>query len=392
MTSNINTIDYYWNKFPTLEINNIEFNSDKDLLIFSTNSGYRIYDSKTFTLLSNLNDKQLNLGSLKKASVFYSSYIICFLASDNNDIYQTNQIFFYNDYKNKIMSIINFQERVFIYFLTKYLLFICLWKKILIFELTSLKCIYQIFDVDVHEDIIAVNEDYNDEKNLNIIHIGFISTFYEKENVVSVYSFIIKNNTITHLKQNGIITIFKNITKIYFNNYNKLIVVSELGNKIHIYQTDNNQLLYCIYMGNHILNISNLSFNSNEKFLLCICDLDEINIYKLKNINNKYKCNCYSHPDKEIKKRRKSSNNSFLGGYFTRMFNDSTEPFLYNSINECGGFYKCYFDYKRKDEITLINNFGSIIKYKFNRKKEKEKLKVVKTIQVIEEDLDDEFI
>ena len=94
MTSNINTNDYYWNKFPTLEINNIEFNSDKDLLIFSTNSGYRIYDSKTFTLLSNINDKQLHLGSLKKVSVFYSSYIICFLASDNNDIYKTNQIFF----------------------------------------------------------------------------------------------------------------------------------------------------------------------------------------------------------------------------------------------------------------------------------------------------------
>ena len=52
MTSNINTIDYYWNKFPTLEINNIEFNSDKDLLIFSTNSGYRIYDNKTFQAFS----------------------------------------------------------------------------------------------------------------------------------------------------------------------------------------------------------------------------------------------------------------------------------------------------------------------------------------------------
>ena len=65
------------------------------------------------------------------------------------------------------MSIINFQERVFIYFLTKYLLFICLWKKILIFELTTLKCIYQIFNVDVHEDIITVNEDYNNKKSSN---------------------------------------------------------------------------------------------------------------------------------------------------------------------------------------------------------------------------------
>jgi hypothetical protein len=184
---------------------------------------------------------------------------------------------------------------------------------------------------------------------------------------------------------------FDNIKQIHLEKEKKLIVVSEFGNKIHIYETDNNQLLYCIYMGNQRLNINNLSFNENEKFLLCICDLDEINIFKLNNIKGKYNCNCISHPDKDIKGRRKSSNNSFLGSYFTRMFNDSTEPFLYNSINECGGFYKCYFDYKKKDEITLINNFGSIIEYKFNRKKEKEKLKIIKKIQVIEEDLIDDF-
>ena len=384
MTSNISTNNYYWNTFPTLEINYIEFNSDKDLLIFSTNSGYRIYDSKTFTLLSNINDKQLHLGSLKKVSVFYCSYIICFLASDNNDIYKTNQIFFYSDYKNKIMSIINFQERVFIYFLTKYLLFICLWKKILIFELTSLKCIYQIFDVDVHEDIIAVNEDYNDEKNLNIIHIGFISTFYEKENVVSINSFIIKNNTITHIKKNGIITIFQNIVKIYFDNKNKLIVVSELENKIHIYDIDNINLLYCIYMGSQILNISNFSFNKDENFILCLFDLDEINIFKL--INNEkenFNCNCISHPDNEIINRRKNSNNSFLKGYFKRILSDCTEPYIYYSFNINGDFFKCYFNNLNDNEIILISNYGNAIIYNFN-KIQNENLKVIKEIKLFE--------
>ena len=71
------------------------------------------------------------------------------------------------------------------------------------------------------------------------------------------------------------------------------------------------------------------------------------------------------------------------------MFNDSTEPFLYNNISQYGGFYKCFFDYKKKDEITLINNFGNVVKYKFNKKKEKEKLKVIKEIQVFEDDLDE---
>jgi len=384
MTSNINTNDYFWNKFPTLEINNIEFNSDKTLLIFSTNSGYRIYDSKTFTLLSNINDKQLHLGSLKKVSVFYCSYIICFLASDNNDIYKTNQIFFYNDFNNKIMSIINFQERVFTFFLTKYLIIICLWHKILIFELNTLKCIYQIINIDVHDDLITIYEDYNNEKNLNIIHLGFITTFFEKENVVSINSFIIKNNTITHLKKNGIITLFKNISKIYFDNNNKLIVVSEYGNKIHIYNIDNNNLLYCIYMGNQILNISNFSFDKNEIFFLCVFDLDEINIFKLiKNEKENFNCNCIFHPDNEIIKRRNSSNKSFLKGYFKRILSDCTEPYIYYSFNINGDFFKCYFNNLNDNEIILISNYGNAIIYNFN-KIQNENLKVIKEIKLFE--------
>ena len=384
MTSNINTNDYFWNKFPTLEINNIEFNSDKTLLIFSTNSGYRIYDSKTFTLLSNINDKQLHLGSLKKVSVFYCSYIICFLASDNNDIYKTNQIFFYNDFNNKIMSIINFQERVFTFFLTKYLIIICLWHKILIFELNTLKCIYQIINIDVHDDLITIYEDYNNEKNLNIIHLGFITTFFEKENVVSINSFIIKNNTITHLKKNGIITLFKNISKIYFDNNNKLIVVSEFGNKIHIYNIDNNNLLYCIYMGNQILNISNFSFDKNEIFFLCVFDLDEINIFKLiKNEKENFNCNCIFHPDNEIIKRRNSSNKSFLKGYFKRILSDCTEPYIYYSFNINGDFFKCYFNNLNDNEIILISNYGNAIIYDFN-KIQNENLKVIKEIKLFE--------
>ena len=380
--------NYKWNKFPLLEINNIEFNGDKSLILFTTSSGYRIYDNKTFTLLNEIGCNQEILGSLKKVSVLYSSSLICFLGSDNNEYYKSTQIFLWNDDIKRTISIIDFHEKIFNFFLTKYLIFFCLSNKIIIFELKRLKYICQINNVDIDDQLISVSE-FSDE-NKRIINLGYISTNYKNKNAVNLISYFIDNNyEVTHCRKNGIITIFDNIKQIYLEKEKKLIVVSELGNKIHIYQTDNNQLLYCIYMGNHILNISNLSFNSNEKFLLCICDLDEINIYKLKNINNKYKCNCYSHPDKEIKKRRKSSNNSFLGGYFTRMFNDSTEPFLYNNISQYGGFYKCFFDHKKKDEITLINNFGNVVKYKFNKKKEKEKLKVIKEIQVFEDDLDE---
>jgi hypothetical protein len=34
----------------------------------------------------------------------------------------------------------------------------------------------------------------------------------------------------------------------------------------------------------------------------------------------------------------------------------------------------CSFDNKRKDEIILVNNYGIVFRYKFNRIKEKEKM------------------
>ena len=55
-----------WNKFPNLEINSIEFNTKKNLITFSTNTGYRIFDLKTFKLLSILDETQEMIGNISK--------------------------------------------------------------------------------------------------------------------------------------------------------------------------------------------------------------------------------------------------------------------------------------------------------------------------------------
>ena len=83
-----------WNKFPHLEINSIEMNSKKNLMTFATNSGFRVYDLKTFTLLSSLDGNQELIGNIMKANVLYSSSIIVLLGADNNNYYKCNQIFF----------------------------------------------------------------------------------------------------------------------------------------------------------------------------------------------------------------------------------------------------------------------------------------------------------
>ena len=66
-------------------------------------------------------------------------------------------------------------------------------------------------------------------------------------------------------------------------------------------------------MGNQRLNTSNFSLDPKDKFMLCLCDMDEIDIFKLTNIDNKkYVCLCNSRPDQNIYSRRKSSLNSMI--------------------------------------------------------------------------------
>ena len=367
-----------WNKFPNLEINSIEFNTKKNLITFSTNTGYRIFDLKTFKLLSILDETQEMIGNISKANVLYSSEIICFLGGDNNNYFKSNQLIFFDDFLGRSIGSLDFQERIFNFFITQYMVFICLWNKIYIFELLSLKYIHKINRVDVDDNLISVQENYNNGKK--IISLSYVSTIYNQENIIDIINYWIDDKSrVTHYNKKIIKTNFENIKKIYLEGEEKIIVVNDLGNKVHIYQTNNNQLLFCIYMGNQRLNTSNFSLDPKDKFMLCLCDMDEIDIFKLTNIDNKkYVCLCNSRPDQNIYSRRKSSLNSFMGGYFNRIFNGSTVPFLYDHINQYADFYKCSFDNKRKDEIILINNLGIAFRYKFNRIKEKEPLKLIK--------------
>ena len=378
-----------WNKFPNLIIKNIEFNANKNLITFATNTGFRIYDSKTFTLHSTLDENQEIIGSLSKANVLYLSPIIVFLGDDNNKYYKCSQVTFWDDLTKRAIGIVDFHERIFNFFITQYMIFFCLWNKIYVFELATLKYIYKISRVDIDDNLISVKEKYTNENK--IISFAYIPTIYEKENIINIVSYYIDEKfKITYCNKKGITTSFENIKKIYLEGEDKIIVVNDIGNKIHIYNINNNNLLYCIYMGNQKVNVNNFSLDDKEKFLLCLCGIDEINIFKLKNIDNKkYKCLCNNHSDKKLFFRRKSTNNTFIDGYLNRLFNDSTVPFIFEKIRHYADFYKCCFNKKRKDEIILVNNYGFAFKYKFNRIKEKEPLRLIQEEILFDEDEDD---
>lgn len=389
LNSSINSFNPKWNKFPQLRINHFEYSQDKKLLIIATNNGYRIYETQTFSLISSLDSFQEMIGNISKASILYSSKLICFLPEDSNQFYNSKTIIFFDDSTRKNLGLINCKERIFNFFLTRYLIFLIVWNKIYVFELKTLKFIFKINNIDIDENLISIEEDYNNENNYKLINLAVLPLSFKENNIIMIYKLLISdtNNELIGQQNLGIITNFKNIKKIELKSKDKIIVLSQFGNKIHIYNCLNNDLLYCIYLGNKRMNVTNFSFDVKEKFLMFLLDFDEINIYKLNVINDKFKCKCHLHSDNEVKIRRKSSNNSFLGGFFNRLVEDFTEPFLYKIIETEGTNFKLEFDSKNKNQIYLISNIGITIIYNFDRKKGK--LNSIKQYDMFEEDLDE---
>ena len=133
-----------WNTFPSLKINHIECNFDNSLLIFATNYGYRIYSTESHLCLSKVSDVQNIIGPLVKASVFYKSYLICFLGDTSNLIYQRNQLIFWDELNQKKLGMIILKENIITFYLTKHIIFITIKDNILLFELNTLTFIAKI--------------------------------------------------------------------------------------------------------------------------------------------------------------------------------------------------------------------------------------------------------
>ena len=78
----------------------------------------------------------------------------------------------------RTIGIIDFKERIFNFFITQYMIFICLQNKIDVFELFSLQFIHKITRVDYDDNLISIKEKY--DKNTKIIELAYIPTIYNQ--------------------------------------------------------------------------------------------------------------------------------------------------------------------------------------------------------------------
>ena len=380
-----NTENEQWKKFPQLKILSIDFNQNNTLLVLSTNYGYRIFDVlNDFKLVSTVDENQKELGPLKKTKILYKSSLIGFVGDRDNKRFKENTFNFYSDQYKKILSKISFNQNIKDFYISSSLLFICFISNIYVFELFSMKYIHCIPHCQYKEKLFSLIEDPLEESddeefttNNKVITVGYVSSY---QNNIKLQKYIINKNIPNFVVKDELISDFEGCPDMIklFKGF-RMIVLSKSANQLHIYDYVNNSLLYCYNLGKGNLHIKDISFGLKNKFMMIHYNLYQFDLIK-KNID-KAKCSCVKNGKKFGYKRLK-----------TYDFGFNKKEKIENAY--CCGFIEkkkgatdfcVQFDPKQKEIINIIDNNGFLTSYQFDRKEKGDKLKLVKSVSLFEE-------
>ena len=384
-----------WNIHDKLNINTIRISQDNELLIASTNIGYRIFDIETFTLLNNLiEDYHNNIGNISNALNFYSSHIIFFHGYENNEKYKSNCLCYANEMKKECKKLIQFKEEIYNFYLNKYIIIIIFTNKIVLFDLLKLQYIKTISDIaSNNKEIVS----YNIDKDF--LYIGKVGINCPNKIEIYIYSIIKKKEIqIIELKKEIEVNNFDSINTIFIDgsNTNYLIATSKFSNKIHIYSKDKNfnyTLKFCIYLGNQLFTLNNFLFSENTKYFIVLVNNYIIHIYKLnkillkrqntnaKNINtsrdNTCVCKVYNDNEINMSLSNKLSSHSFISGIYSK-FTGATSIFQRIVIEKIKEENILIFQKKMKKTFSVIQIKGGVVYIQYGKKG---KGKVIKKIK-----------
>ena len=384
-----NQLNEKWKKIPNLKVISMDYNQNNTLLVISTNYGYRIFDVlNDFQLISTVDYNQRELGALKKCKVLYKSSLLGFIGAKENERFKENTFYFYSDEYKKILSKITFNQNIKDFYISSSLLFICFLSNIYVFELFSMKFIHNIQHCffkeklfSVIEDPLEENDDEDYSNNNKIITIGYVSSY---QNDIKIQRYIINKNIPKYVVKDNLYSDFTDCPEmIKLIKGLKIIVLSKSGNKLHIYDYVNNNLLYCLFLGKGNINIKDINLGIKDKFLMFYYNMYQIDIIKLNKENKFVKCNCSKHTDNNrfALKRVKTFDFNSNKGKIENAYSSGT------ILNKKGwNIFICQFDPKKKDIVNVVNNGGFLTVYQFDRKEKGDKFKSIKNICLFEED------
>ena len=377
-----------WKKIPNLQVISMSYNQNNTLLVISTNYGYRIFDVlHDFTLISTVDENQKDLGPLRQTKILYKSSLVGFVGTKENSRFKENTFYFYSDNYKKILAKLTFNQIIKDFHISSSLLFVCFLSNIYVFELYSMKyihniqhCLYNEKLFSIVEDPLEVSDDEEFTNNNKVITIGYISTY---QNNIKLQRYIINKNIPTFVVKDELNSDFTECPDmIKLIKGLKILVLSKYGNRVHIYDYVNNNLLLCLVLGKGDLDINDIGFGIKSKFLMFYYNMNKIDIIKTDKDPHRVKCTCSDSSINKNFKRLKTfsqSNNKIENVYSSGTI-----------LNKKGGLnVSCHFDPKKKDIINVVDNEGYLTVYQFDRKEKGDKFKLIRNVCLFEEDLNE---
>ena len=377
-----------WKKIPHLKVLSMSYNQNNTLLVISTNYGYRIFDVlHNFQLMSTVDENQKQLGPLRQCKILYKSSLVGFVGTKDNERFKENSFYFYSDEYKKILSKLTFKQIIKDFHISSSLLFVCFLSNIYVFELHSMKfihniqhCLYKEKLFSVIEDPLEESDDEEFTNNNKVITIGYISSY---QNNIKIQRYIINKNIPTFVVKDELNSDFTDCPDmIKLIKGLKILVLSKYGNRVHIYDYVNNNLLLCLTLGKGNLDINDIGFGIKSKFLMFYYNMNKIDIIKTDKDPHRVKCTCSGISDNKNFKRLKTfSQNS---NKIENVYSSGTV------LNKKGEFnVNCQFDPKQKDIINVVDNEGYLTVYQFDRKEKGDSFKPIKHFCLFEEDINE---
>ncbi len=310
------------------------YNQLNDCVIFGTNTGFYVY---TLVPFKKIIARRIT-GGVSIVKMLFKSNIVIFVGNVEKGLYPNNKLIIWDDHKREVIGEIAFKTKILNIELTKKIIVVVCVKKIYIYNFQNLVLIKSIETGQNIKGLCSITDDENNfiafpSGNLGQITISKCSSDYLK-------------SISAHLSD---------IELFAFDSSGKYIVsASEKGTLLRIYDLESTTLVKELRRGSDQVNIVDLKFSPDNKYLLCSSCRGTIHIFYT-NINNND-----NSEDNEV-------NNSL--GYGT-YYVSSYLPSYFSSEWSFTQFYLkdiiSYSLFNKDNEIITIGNNGCFYTLTFN--------------------------
>lgn len=240
------------------------FNQINDCIIFGTNTGFYVYTLDPFKKII----ARKITGGVSIVKMLFKSNIILFVGNVEKGVYPNNKLIVWDDHKREVIGEISFKSKILNIELTKEIIVVVCSNKIYIYNFQNLVLIKSIETGENQKGLCSIS---NEEHNL----IAYPSNILGQISITNIKSSNNKPETNysinAHLSE---LEIFN------FDSSGKYIVsASEKGTLLRIFELEKTSLVKELRRGSDQVNIVDLKFSNNNKYLLCSSNRGTIHIF-----------------------------------------------------------------------------------------------------------------